>query len=150
MDFEAEHPRNKDGTFALKDSGGSTKSSKEGLTSGGGSGKIVSIENVTGETATINERKFTEYALNPIKQPDKARAFKEALGYDLSNYQLLEKQLMKNFDKTSLKFKGSDEYGKKYELLYVLTGENGKTAKVMTGWIDDSNDFRLVTLYVDK
>lgn len=142
-DFEAKHPRYKDGTFAPKDK-------NSGLTDDARSGKIVSIENVTGETATINERKFTEYALNPIKQPDKARAFKEALGYDLSNYQLLEKQLRKNFDKTSLKFKGSDEYGKKYELLYVLTGENGKTAKVMTGWIDDSNDFRLVTLYVDK
>ncbi len=33
--------------------------------------------------AKISEEKFTKYALDPIKAPDKARAFKEALGYTI-------------------------------------------------------------------
>ena len=114
--------------------------------------KTVGIENVTGKTATIDKRKFTEYALNPEKQPDKARAFKDALGYDMTNYQQLEAQIREKFDREKMKYKADSGYGKKYELQMELQGANGKKAKVMTGWIDDAvkNDFHLTSVYVDK
>lgn len=113
----------------------------------------IGIDNVTGETATIDKEKFTEYALNPQKQPDKAKAFKEALGYDLSNYQLLEKEIRKQFNKDKLIPKDENKQGKKYKLVMNIPGVNGKTAKVLTAWIDDVNDkkdFHLTTLYIDK
>ena len=126
-----------------------------GLTSADNSGKIktVGIENVTGENATIDNRKFTEYALNSEKQPDKAKAFESALGYDLSNYRQLEDKIRENFDRNMLVDKGSNKQGQKYELLYEITGANGKTAKVLTAWLDDVNDkkdFHLISIYVDK
>ena len=86
--------------------------------------KTVGINNVTGENATIDERKFTEYALNPEKQPDKAKAFESALGYNLNNYDLLEKQLREGFDRKKLVEKGHNAQGHKYELLYKITGVN--------------------------
>lgn len=124
----------------------------EGGSSGEGSSdkKTVSIKNVTGKTATISTRKFTEYSLNPEKQPDKARAFKDALGYDLSNYQQLEKQIRDTFDREKLKEKEKIKYGTKYEQKMMLKGPNGKTAKVLTGWIDDNKDFHLTSVYIDE
>lgn len=115
--------------------------------------KTVGINNVTGENATIDKRKFTEYALNPEKQPDKARAFETALGYNLNNYELLENQIRENFIRDKLIEKGHNLQGDKYELHYEITGVNGKTAKVLTAWLDDINDqkdFHLTSLYVDK
>ncbi|MCD8295006.1 MAG: hypothetical protein LUE27_07180, partial [Clostridia bacterium] len=37
------------------------------------------------EDAVIPDSKLTGYALNPDKSPDKAKAFKAALGYDINN-----------------------------------------------------------------
>ncbi len=126
-----------------------------GLTNGENSGKIktVGVNNVTGENATIDKRKFTEYALNPEKQPDKAKAFESALGYNLNNYDLLEEKIREDFDRKKLIGKGQNAQGDKYELHYEITGVNGKTAKVLTSWLDDVNDkkdFHLTSLYVDK
>ena len=134
------------------DSGSGGGSSGGGSSNGGAGKKKISIENVTGETAVIDKRKFTEYALNPEKQPDKAKAFKDALGYDLSNYSQLEAQIREEFDREKLKYKTDSGYGKKYEQQMKLKGVNGKSAKVMTGWIDDvvKNDFHLTSVYVDK
>ena len=126
--------------------GTSGESSEQGITGE----KTVSIKNVTGKTATISMRKFTEYSLNPEKQPDKARAFKDALGYDLSNYQQLEKQIRDTFDREKLKEKEKIKYGTKYEQKMMLKGPNGKTAKVLTGWIDDNKDFHLTSVYIDE
>lgn len=115
--------------------------------------KTVGIENVTGKTATIDERKFTEYALNPEKQPDKAKAFKEALGYDMTNYQELEKQIRDTFDRDKLQENGERAQGKLYKRLLKIEGPNGKTANVMTSWIDDvndKNDFHLTSIYVKE
>lgn len=72
------------------------------------------------DSAAIPIQKFTGYALNPDKQPDKAVAFSLALGYNMSNADDLV--------------------------------PNGKTAKVITAWIDDAKtkEMRLVSAYVDK
>ena len=38
------------------------------------------------DEAVISVDKFTKYCLNPDAQPDKALAFHQALGYDVTNY----------------------------------------------------------------
>lgn len=133
--------------------GSSKKEDKKDLTNNDNSDTMkIGIENVTGETATIKESKFTEYALNPEKQPGKAKGFKDVLGYDLSNYKSLEAQIREKFDRKDLKYKEDKEQGKLYELVQNITGPNGNTAKVLTGWIDDVkeyNDFHLTTVHID-
>ncbi|MBD5113147.1 MAG: hypothetical protein HDT42_11555 [Ruminococcaceae bacterium] len=100
----------------------------------------------------IPSEKFTEYALDPVKQPDKARAFREALGYTKSNYQDLIDNINRNLDKRHMAFKENNGHGDIYEYVMRLKGANGKEANVCTGWIveNDSNSLRLTTAYVTK
>lgn len=100
----------------------------------------------------IPEEKFTEYAFNPIKQPDKARAFKEALGYTISNYQELICNIKVHLNKKQFVFKENNGHGNIYEYIVLLKGANGKEAKVCTGWIIENGkrELRLTTVYVTK
>ena len=47
--------------------------------------------------------------------------------------------------------KGDRGYGMTYEVIMDITGPNGKTAKVLTAWIDDRSkgEMRLTTVHVD-
>ncbi len=96
------------------------------------------------------EEKFTEYALNPLKDTNKAKAFKEALGYDLSNYQELMGKIKEKIDESKFVEKGNNGYGMRYEYIVEITGPNGKTANVLTAWIDDGNEMRMTSVYVVK
>lgn len=102
--------------------------------------------------AVLPKAKFTEYALNPNKDPDKAKAFESALGYNVSNYQDLVNDIKKNLPRFKATPKGDNGWGMTYEVIMELTGPNGKVAKVLTAWIDDerSGEMRLTTTYVDK
>lgn len=102
--------------------------------------------------AKIPKEKFTKYALDPIKQPDKARAFKEALGYSIDNYQELIDNIKSNFNEKALTLKNEDKFGKRYELIMNLKGSNGKNANVCTAWIKEGDDseLRLTSAYVTK
>lgn len=103
------------------------------------------------DKVVIPIEKFTKYALNPTKDPDKARAFQVALGYNIYNVERLIKNIRANIDKFPAKSKGNKGYGTLYEVVMTLTGENGKTAKVLTGWLDDisKSEIRLVTIHID-
>ena len=81
--------------------------------------------------AKMPEEKFTAYSLNPEKAPDKAKAFKEALGYDLNNYALLIQNINDHIDESKFVEKGNNGYGMLYEYIVKLTGANGKHG---TGW----------------
>ena len=102
--------------------------------------------------AKIPEEKFTKYALDPIRQPDKARAFRDALGYTIDNYQELIENIQTHFDESSMMLKAEDKFGKRYELVMNLTGANGKTANVCTAWIKENENAepRLTSVYVTK
>ena len=96
----------------------------------------------------IPKEKFTAYALDPQKSPDKARAFKLALGYDLSNYEALIENILENIDVSKFVEKGDRGHGVRYEYILELRGVNGKKANVLTAWISDGEGIRLVTVYV--
>ena len=96
----------------------------------------------------IPKEKFTAYALDPQKSPDKAKAFKLALGYDLSNYEALIENILENIDVSKFVEKGDRGHGMRYEYILELRGVNGKKANVLTAWISDGEGIRLVTVYV--
>ncbi len=94
--------------------------------------------------------KFTQYALNPEKQLDKAYAFKRALGYDLSNVDELIENILNHADVSKFVSKGDIGYGKKYEYVMTLTGANGRNASVLTAWIEEDGKLRMTSVYVTE
>lgn len=99
---------------------------------------------------SIPEEKFTRYALDPECQPDKAFAFKEALGFTKDNFQELIDIIRNSLDISTLKYKGTNNYGYLYESVIRLTGVNGKQANICIGWINDINkhELRLTSVYI--
>ena len=102
------------------------------------------------EKAHIPKEKFTLYALNFEKDPNKARAFKEALGYQAENADKLIENIRSHIGEFKAVDKGNNGYGQRYEVLMTLTGENQKTANVKTAWIIDNGkkEPRLTSAYV--
>lgn len=137
------------------DKGGTTaeweklKKTRKSVVKGSGSGimKLPRYEN-----AIISKAKFTQYALNPEKDINKAEAFRMALGYTLENVDDLIKQIHVKLPEYNAVKKGDRGWGMTYEVVMNITGPNGKTAKVLTAWIDDKNssEMRLTTVHVDK
>lgn len=114
--------------------------------------KKVSVRIDLQHFAIIPKEKFTKYALDPVKQPDKARAFKEALGYTMENYQELIDNISANLDESLLKLKQTNEHGRLYEYVMQIKGPNGKQANVCTGWIieNGTTEPRLTSAYVTE
>jgi len=102
--------------------------------------------------AHIPTAKLTQYALNPDKAPDKARAFEKALGYNLGNVEKLIENVTNHINDCDFKEMPDTGYGRRFKVTLELTGENGKTAKVLIAWLLDKNtgEFRLTSIYVDK
>jgi hypothetical protein len=102
--------------------------------------------------AVIPIRKLTEYALSPKNDPDKAMAFELALGYNITNANDLLQNIKCNLHKFEARNKGNKGFGETYEVVMDIIGVNGKTAKVLTAWLDDEDtgEMRLITVYVDK
>lgn len=45
------------------------------------------------------DEKFTQYSLNPLKAPDKAKTFKSALWYTVDNFEHLRPNILDNLVK---------------------------------------------------
>ena len=104
------------------------------------------------DDVVIPIEKFTKYCLNPEMQPDKTIAFDMALGYNLDNVSELITNIRHNLSKFPATQKGDSGHGMKYEVIMNLTGANGKSANVLTAWIDDKDigQMRLTSAFVDK
>lgn len=107
------------------------------------------------QKAIIPHSKIVNYALNINHSKggrDKAIAFKKALGYTQDNADELIKQVYENLALFPAEHKGHSEFGDRYQVIMNLTGQNGKTAKVLTGWIIDNNAVnpRLTTIHIDE
>ena len=117
--------------------------------------RINSLPN--SENAIIEDSKLKEYALNPESDAGrhKARVFQSALGFNLTNWQLLKQSILENLPHQAAQVKGETAFGKKYTVELHLTGPNRNTVPVLTVWQFDrqpdgtlSDMPRLVTLYV--
>ena len=118
----------------------------------GGAGDILKVSSLPrSEEAVIPRAKFTEYTLNPERDADKAAAFKAALGYTSENVEELIWQIYEKLPEYEAVEKGDRGWGMTYEVIMDITGPNGKTAKVLTAWIDDKSngEMRLTTIHVD-
>jgi len=109
---------------------------------------IIELPNY--KQAVIPKEKFTQYALNPQKDKNKSKAFENALGYNLNNYQKLIDNIQNNINKFNAVEKSDNGYGQRYEVLMTLIGENKKIANVKTAWIIDkeTGETRLTSAYV--
>ena len=99
---------------------------------------------------SIPTAKFTGYALNPDKDINKAMAFKKALGYDMTNAEDLIENILDHVDENKLVPKTDKGFGMLYEYVVRLIGPNGKTANVLTAWIEDGKKKRLTSAYVTE
>ena len=104
------------------------------------------------QNATINPDKLIKYALNsehPIGG-NKAKVFESALGYNQSNADSLIKQVYDKLPNSKAILGKLDTFGQRYTIDMPITGLNGNTVIVRTGWIinPDSNIPKLITIYV--
>ncbi|WP_199883793.1 DUF6883 domain-containing protein [Anaerosinus massiliensis] len=104
------------------------------------------------ESAKIDPRKLTDYALNP-EHPvggNKAKVFESALGYNKSNADALMKQVQEKLPQSEAILGKADQYGQRYTVDMQITGPNGNTATVRTGWIfkPGSTTPEMTTIYV--
>ncbi len=104
------------------------------------------------DKAVIPIEKLTRYSLNFDKDPNKAIAFRVALGYTKETAELLRHNIYANISRFNVIVKGNNGFGDIYESIMRLVGENGKTANVLTSWIvENGTDFpRLTNVYVTK
>ena len=104
------------------------------------------------DKAVIPIQKFTKYALDPLKEPNKAIAFAKALGYNKNNAVELVSNILKNLPLFKAAEKGDKGFGMQYEVILNLLGANNKYANVLTGWIVDNQtkETRLTSAYVTK
>ena len=98
----------------------------------------------------MSEDKFLNYALDSEKAPNKAKAFKEALGYTKENYKELIDNINSHLDRDKFVEKGDGGYGMRFENVTRLKGPNGKEANVLTAWIQGDDGKRLTSVYVTK
>ena len=111
-----------------------------------------------GERAVIEDSKLVRYALNPHSErgQHKARVFAEALGFNLSNWELLKQAIVEALPARPAILTSETVFGKKYEVIVPITGPNGRTVDVLTVWQFDrlpesvqyADALCLVTLYL--
>lgn len=101
--------------------------------------------------AVVEPEKFTRYCLDPSSPvgQHKARVFKAALGFDLSNYINLINAIQDGIMVYDARKSGQTAHGELWQVDMPVTGPGG-TASVRTCWIyEEGSDVpRLTTAYV--
>jgi len=127
---------------------------------GGGGGSGRGFPNTSGgrETlpnhanAQIDSNKIVNYALNPNHPVggDKARVFESALGFNQSNANQLVTQIKQQLPSSNARLGVRDQYGQRFTVDMPITGPNGNTVTVRTGWIIETGSTvpRLITTYI--
>ena len=114
---------------------------------GGGNDTLPNYQN-----ATIDPNKIYGYALNPNHPVGghKARVFESALGFNQSNGSQLISEVKAKLPITQAMHKGSNKHGNLFQVDMNITGLNGNTVIVRTGWIIDFGSItpRLTTIYI--
>ena len=104
------------------------------------------------ENAVIDPKKIYGYSLKAdhAEGGPKAEAFKTLLGFDQSNGDELIAQIRKGVLDNAANEGVTDEHGKRFDVDIPVTGPNGNTETVRTGWIFDpgSTAPRLSTAFI--
>jgi hypothetical protein len=103
--------------------------------------------------AEIPDAKLRDYALNP-EHPEgghKARVFLSALGFRQQDWPLLREQIVAGVTRYPVTdVRPWRPWGMRYEVQLEITGRNGETRWVVTGWLvaQEGGLPTLVTAYV--
>lgn len=104
------------------------------------------------EKAVIDPNKLISYALNPDHPigGNKARVFESALGYNQSNVGDLITKVQAGAVSNPAVILTADKFGQRMAVDMPITGVNGNSAIVRTGWIYDAGSSvpRLTTIFV--
>ena len=104
------------------------------------------------ETVTVAEPKFTKYLFNPDNKDGYAKgvAFDDRLGYNIDNWQELQKEIINRAPLYPVALKYTNEYGNGYEQKIILYGEKGKPANVIVGWLEKDGETKMTTCYIKE
>jgi len=109
------------------------------------------------EPAVIEDSKLVDYALNPNNErgQHKAQVFARSLGFDLSNWERLKREILIGLPMHKAASISETDFGRKCEVVIDITGPNGRTVPVKTIWQYDrladgafADAPRLVTMYI--
>ena len=121
-------------------------------TASSGAAKVVDGAVPNAENAFIDPTKIAGYALNPSHPvgSNKAVVFDSALGFNQSNADQLMAKIQQGIRTTPAVLGESTKYGQLFIVDIPITGPNGNTAVVRTGWILEigSTVPRLTTAHV--
>ena len=101
---------------------------------------------------SIHPDKLEKYALDPIRQPEKARAFRGYLGYTKPDAATVAARVYEHAAQNQPTARSTNQYGESETSVMVMRGKSGKRAKVAVGWINEpaAARIRLVTIHVDE
>jgi hypothetical protein len=106
------------------------------------------------DRVTLDQRKLTDYALNPHNErgQHKARVFEQVLGLTLENYTALLRLLESQALNGPAEIIREDRFGRHVRVDIEVTGLTGQVAVIRTGWLipPDSREALLVTLFVRR
>ena len=102
--------------------------------------------------ASADDRKFTEYIFNPDNQIgfSKGKAFISRLGYDKDNYLNLKHEIIEKAKLYPATFKGSSQYGGRYEQKIIIYGKYNTPANVVIGWIVTPDSTKMTSAYIKE
>lgn len=114
--------------------------------------KDPSLALANADRATAADAKFTRYLFNPENKDGWAKgvAFTSRLGYDISNWQELQKEILTSAQKYPATVGETNEHGTKYTQKMVLYGKKEKPANVITGWKCKDEKTWMTTVYVKE
>lgn len=104
------------------------------------------------ENAIAAEAKFTKY-LFAGDHPEglaKGAAFKSRLGYDLNNWQNLQREILSRALKYPTIYKGNNGYADMYEQKIIINGLKGTPANVVVGWSIGSGKVTMASAYIKE
>lgn len=96
----------------------------------------------------LAESKLTNYLLISLPQDDKANYLRLA-GYQLDNWQILQRDLLTLVETSDATFEMSPVFGDSLSIVDSLTGPNGRSLLVKTIWMKENKTgfTKFITLY---
>lgn len=104
-------------------------------------------------SATAADEKFTRYFFNPDSRSGapKGAAFSSRLGYNISNWEKMQAEIISAAAKYPSTFKREDVHGKRYEQLVVLYGVKNNPANVLIAWnVTPDGTVHMTTAYMEE
>jgi hypothetical protein len=112
--------------------------------------KITNMKVPYSEQAYIEREKLTQYLLNFDHSDGASKAaFYEAMGFNLSNVDELEVELLRLIDENEINSVSENQHGTKYVVIGTFYGKEERTRLLKTVWlIENTKQYpRLITAY---